>query len=72
MEEAGELIQAASKYIRFGDNREHLVQEMGDVLYAIDTLVAKGLCTKQDLINARERKARKYAGYIAQFGEESS
>ena len=60
MEECGELIQAASKCIRFGmsdENIERLTQEMGDVSCMID------ICQNFDMVSFTEIDAassRKY------------
>jgi NTP pyrophosphatase (non-canonical NTP hydrolase) len=67
-EECAEVIVAISKIRRFGiDNtykdggtqREHLVQELGDVTLLIELLQAHGVYTEQELINAQRRKAVK-------------
>ncbi len=67
-EECGELIVSASKVRRFGlDNsyknggtqREHLVQEAGDVMLMIDLLIDRGVFTVEELNSAKQRKADK-------------
>ena len=67
-EECAEVIQAISKVRRFGiDNtykdggtqREHLVQELGDVTLLIELLHAHQLFTDKELIEAQRRKANK-------------
>ena len=67
-EECAEVIVAVSKIRRFGiDNsykdggtqREHLVQELGDVTLLIELLKAHTIFTEQELINAQRRKATK-------------
>jgi len=67
-EECGELIVSASKVRRFGlDNsykdggtqREHLTQEVGDVLLMIELLKEHGVFTEQELNRAMQRKADK-------------
>ena len=67
-EECAEVIVAISKIRRFGiDNtykdggtqREHLVQELGDVTLLIELLQAHNVYTEQELINAQHRKAVK-------------
>jgi NTP pyrophosphatase (non-canonical NTP hydrolase) len=67
-EECGEVIVAISKIRRFGiDNsykdggtqREHLVQELGDVTLLIELLHAHQLYTQTELHEAQVRKAQK-------------
>ena len=67
-EECGEVIVAISKIRRFGiDNnykdggtqREHLVQELGDVTLLIDLLKAHNIFTEQELHEAQVRKSQK-------------
>jgi len=67
-EECAEVIQAISKCRRFGmDNsykdggtqREHLVQELGDVTLLIELLGAHQLFTAQELHDAQIKKSNK-------------
>lgn len=67
-EECGEVIVAISKIRRFGiDNsykdggtqREHLIQELGDVTLMIELLQAYDVFTKQELHEAQLRKSQK-------------
>ena len=68
-EECAEVIQAISKCRRFGiDNayskgtgtqREHLVQDLGDVTLLIELLHAHQLYTQTELHEAQVRKAQK-------------
>jgi NTP pyrophosphatase (non-canonical NTP hydrolase) len=67
-EECGELVVSASKVRRFGlDNsykdggtqREHLTQEVGDVLLMIELLKEHSVFTEQELNRAMQRKADK-------------
>lgn len=67
-EECGEVITSISKVRRFGlDNsykdggtqREHLTQEVGDVMLMIDLLKEQGVFTDAELAEAKERKATK-------------
>ena len=69
-EECGELIVAISKVRRFGlDNsyidggtqREHLVQELGDVSLLIELLVAHNVLDHNDLHQAKVNKSVKLA-----------
>ena len=67
-EECAEVIQAISKVRRFGiDNtykdggtqREHLVQELGDVTLLVELLHAHQLFTDKELHAAQVRKSQK-------------
>jgi NTP pyrophosphatase (non-canonical NTP hydrolase) len=67
-EECAEVIVAVSKIRRFGiDNtykeggtqREHLIQELGDVVAMIYLLTEHGVLTEQDLKNASDIKFNK-------------
>jgi NTP pyrophosphatase (non-canonical NTP hydrolase) len=67
-EECGEVIVAISKVRRFGiDNsykdggtqREHLVQELGDVTLLIELLKAHNVFTEDELHAAQLRKSQK-------------
>jgi NTP pyrophosphatase (non-canonical NTP hydrolase) len=67
-EECGEVIVAISKIRRFGiDNeykdggtqREHLIQELGDVTLLIELLKAHGVYTEEELYRAQVRKSQK-------------
>ncbi len=67
-EECGELIVSASKVRRFGlDNsykdggtqREHLLQEAGDVMLLIDLLIDNGVFTREELAQASQKKKDK-------------
>jgi NTP pyrophosphatase (non-canonical NTP hydrolase) len=67
-EECAEVIVAISKIRRFGiDNtykdggtqREHLVQELGDVTLLVELLKAHRVYTEQELVEAQKRKAVK-------------
>jgi len=67
-EECAEVIVAISKIRRFGiDNsykdggtqREHLIQELGDVTLLVELLKAHGIYTEQELLDAQRRKAFK-------------
>lgn len=67
-EECGEVIVAISKIRRFGiDNtykdggtqREHLVQELGDVTLLVELLKAHNIFTEAELHEAQVRKSQK-------------
>ena len=68
-EECAEVIQAISKVQRFGidntnpfskeTNREHLEQEIGDLLTMIDLLYVKGMISNENVLEAQKRKIEK-------------
>ena len=67
-EECAEVIQAISKVRRFGmentykdggTQREHLIQELGDVTLLIELLRAHQLFTDKELHAAQVRKSQK-------------
>jgi len=68
-EEAAEVIQAVSKIRRFGidnekpgndqSNREHLEEELGDMLAMIDILMVNGLVDWANLHAAKRAKVEK-------------
>ena len=68
-EECAEVVQAISKCRRFGmentyskgtgTQREHLVQELGDVTLLIELLQAHQVFTEAELREAQLRKAQK-------------
>jgi NTP pyrophosphatase (non-canonical NTP hydrolase) len=67
-EECAEVIQSISKIRRFGiDNsykdggtqREHLVQELGDVTLLIELLRAHNVFSEKELHDAQVRKSQK-------------
>lgn len=68
-EECAEVIQAVSKISRFGidnfkpgkpkTNREHLEEELGDMLAMIDILVEKGIVSEGHLESAKTAKIEK-------------
>ena len=70
-EECAEVIQAISKCRRFGientyskgtgTQREHLVQELGDVMLLIELLQAYQVFTQAELTEAMQAKAKKLA-----------
>lgn len=62
MEECGELTQACSKYLRFG-NTEEIKKEAGDVLAMIDLLVEYGFVTKEELEKRKLVKFDKLTQY---------
>lgn len=61
MEECSELIQAISKCLRSKDlipteTREHLIEEMADVMICLEQLMAMYSITDEELISWIERK----------------
>ena len=63
-EECGEVIVAVSKYRRFGeDNKEQLVQELGDVRLLIELLKAYEFATENELRIAERKKSKKLVQY---------
>ena len=68
-EECAEVIQAVSKISRFGidnvkpgkpkTNREHLEEELGDMLAMIDILIDKGIVSSDHLASAKTAKIEK-------------
>jgi NTP pyrophosphatase (non-canonical NTP hydrolase) len=68
-EECAEVIQAVSKISRFGidnvkpgkpkTNREHLEEELGDMLAMIDILIVKGIVNSDNLEIAKLAKIEK-------------
>jgi len=68
-EECAEVIQAVSKCTRFGlhgvkpgkpkTNKEHLEEELGDLLAMVEILVDQGLVTNETLQHAKSAKREK-------------
>jgi NTP pyrophosphatase (non-canonical NTP hydrolase) len=66
-EECAEVTQAISKVFRFGfdsvhngkNNREHLEEEIGDLVCMIDLMREHGLINWQNVIDASEKKMKK-------------
>jgi NTP pyrophosphatase (non-canonical NTP hydrolase) len=68
-EECAEVIQAVSKISRFGidnlkpgkpkTNREHLEEEVGDMLAMIDIMIEQGIVTQDNLNIAKAAKIEK-------------
>jgi len=73
-EECAEVIQVITKCKRFGvdnyspnsnvSNRQHLCQELGDILAMIEILVEQEQFTPEDLIKAKELKTEKLVQFI--------
>ena len=66
-EECAEVTQAISKVFRFGflsehngrNNRQHLEEEIGDLMCMIDLLIGTGMVTQEELNAAKEAKREK-------------
>lgn len=72
LEESAEVIQAISKIFRFGwdsyhpntpeqSNRQHLEEEIGDLLCMIDLLKEKNIIDEDNIRQATENKRKKLA-----------
>lgn len=69
MEECGELTQACSKYLRKGTGprkreRKQIIDEAGDVLALIVTIVESGIIDEQKLMNRiieKQEKLKKFS-----------
>ena len=66
MEECGELIQACSKMLRFGEEQDHtqLQEEIGDVMCMIEILRDGGLVNDKqiaDRIKIKKEKLMKWS-----------
>ena len=79
-EECAEVIQAISKCHRFGldnykpgkpkTNREHLEEELGDLLAMVDILLEMGVIKKSNLQQAEIAKVEKLKKWSNIFKEE--
>lgn len=69
MEECGEVIQASSKVLRFGEahNLDELKKEVGDLYAMITLLEENGLVTWEGLEERQERKFEKLKVYSKLF-----
>lgn len=77
-EECAEVIQAVSKISRFGidnykpgkpkTNREHLEEELGDMLAMIDILKEMGVVSEASLENAKFAKIEKLKKWSNIYG----
>ena len=65
MEECGEVVQAASKYQRFGghDKLADLSKEIGDMLCVVDILVEQGYLNVCLMMETKENKRKKLKIY---------
>lgn len=79
-EECAEVAQAISKCFRFGmdnikpgkpkTNREHLEEELGDLLAMIGILIDKGVVNRENVYQASEKKIEKLKEWSTVFSEE--
>lgn len=62
MEECGELIQECAKEIRFGNNKERLSREAGDVMAMLVLLHEQGYIDVEEVhIKAKLKKLKKWS-----------
>jgi NTP pyrophosphatase (non-canonical NTP hydrolase) len=80
-EECAEVIQAVSKIRRFGmdnhkpgkpkTNRDHLAEELGDMLAMIDILIEKDIVSESQLRSAKAAKIEKLKTWSNIFEQET-
>jgi NTP pyrophosphatase (non-canonical NTP hydrolase) len=76
-EECAEVTQAISKVFRFGmedeykgqTNREHLEEELGDLMCMIELLIENGIVSEAALITAKNEKLNKLMTWSTIFKE---
>jgi NTP pyrophosphatase (non-canonical NTP hydrolase) len=76
-EECAEVTQAISKVFRFGlddhhngvTNREHLEEEIGDLMCMIDLMITKGVVREAPVMKAKGLKLEKLQQWSNIFGE---
>jgi NTP pyrophosphatase (non-canonical NTP hydrolase) len=76
-EECAEVTQAISKVFRFGlddthngvTNREHLEEEIGDLMCMIDLMITKGVVREAPVLKAKSLKMSKLQHWSNIFGE---
>jgi NTP pyrophosphatase (non-canonical NTP hydrolase) len=72
MEECGEVVRAASKVLkrgRHGVEKQHLSEEIGDVVAVIELLQQRGLIDNQSMARKQLRTLSKYSNYFDENGE---
>jgi NTP pyrophosphatase (non-canonical NTP hydrolase) len=77
-EECAEVTQAISKVFRFGidaehkgqTNREHLEEEIGDLMCMIDLLIDNGIVSESAVMTAKNEKLNKLMTWSNIFTEE--
>jgi NTP pyrophosphatase (non-canonical NTP hydrolase) len=78
-EECAEVIQAISKVFRFGideeflgeTNREHLEEEIGDLMCMIDLLIDQGIISESACMTAKSEKLNKLMQWSNIFKEQA-
>jgi len=76
-EECAEVTQAISKVFRFGmddshkgeTNREHLEEEIGDLMCMIDLLIENGIVSESAVMTAKNEKMNKLMTWSGIFKE---
>jgi NTP pyrophosphatase (non-canonical NTP hydrolase) len=76
-EECAEVTQAISKVFRFGmddehngvSNREHLEEEIGDLMCMIDLLIDNGIVSESAVMTAKNEKLNKLLTWSGIFKE---
>jgi len=76
-EECAEVTQAISKVFRFGmedthkglSNREHLEEEIGDLMCMIDLLIDSGMVSEAAVMTAKSEKLNKLKMWTSIFKE---
>lgn len=76
-EECAEVTQAISKVFRFGfdsthkglNNREHLEEEIGDLMCMIDLLIDNGIVSEAAVMTAKNEKLNKLLEWSKIFSE---
>lgn len=76
-EECAEVTQAISKVFRFGmedthkgeTNREHLEEEIGDLMCMIDLLIDNGIVRESAVMTAKNEKLNKLLTWSSIFKE---
>lgn len=77
-EECAEVTQAISKVFRFGmvdthngqTNREHLEEEIGDLMCMIDILIDNGIVSEAAVMTAKNEKLNKLKAWSGIFKEQ--
>tara|TARA_B110000977_G_scaffold30893_1_gene40729 strand:+ start:2696 stop:2980 length:285 start_codon:yes stop_codon:yes gene_type:complete len=77
-EECAEVTQAISKVFRFGmvdthngqTNREHLEEELGDLMCMIDILIDSGIVSEAAVMTAKNEKLHKLKVWSGIFKEQ--
>jgi NTP pyrophosphatase (non-canonical NTP hydrolase) len=71
MEVCGEVVRAASKVLkrgRHGVEKQHLSEEIGDVVAVIELLQQRGLIYNQSMARKQLRTLSKYSNYFDENG----